>query len=56
MGVRGANHEHSITTVERIHIPNPDIKRSTKKIHQIAIQYLTYLTLNKNKLTTNKLQ
>ena len=48
--VRGAIHKHSIAVVEHIHTPQPKIKRLTKQIHQITIQYLTYLILTKQAL------
>jgi hypothetical protein len=50
VGVRGAIHEHSINKLANLKIPKASIKTLMKNIHQNAIQYLTYLVLNKRKL------
>jgi hypothetical protein len=49
-GVRGAIHEQSIKKLEDLNIPKTSIKSLMKSIHQNAINYLTYLVLNKRKL------
>ena len=48
--VIGAIHEQSIKQLEELDIPKPNVKNLMKKIHQNAINYLTYLVLNKRKL------
>ena len=50
-GVRGVIHEQPIKELEekKIKIPKNEIKRLMKHLHQIAIQYHTYLIPNKRK-------
>ena len=49
-GVRGAIHEQSIKKLDEVDILKTSIKNLMKNIHQNAINYLTYLVLNKRKL------
>ena len=43
-------HEQSIIKLGELNIPKTSIKHFLKNIHQNAINYLTYLVLNKGKL------
>ncbi len=54
IGVRWAIHEQSIKQLEELGIPKPNIKNLMKKIHQNAINYLTYLDSISGNSTTNK--
>ena len=49
-GFKGAIHEQPIKQLEELNIPKTNIKNVMKSIHQNAINYLTYLILNKRKL------
>jgi hypothetical protein len=48
--VRGATQEKPIKYLEKLKVHKNEIKTLMKHLHQIAIKYLTYLTLNKRKL------
>ena len=48
--VRGAINKQSINKLDELNIPKTIIKNLMKSIHQNAINYLTYLVLNKRKL------
>ena len=51
IGVRGAIHEKSVTSLEEIYTCSPSImKKAMKAMHQTIIKYLTYVILNKRKL------
>ena len=47
--VKGAIHKHSIDKFVNLKLPKSNIKTLTKNIHQNAINYFTYLVLNKRK-------
>ena len=50
-GARGVMKEHSIKKLADLNISKSNIETLVKNTHQNAIKYLTYLVLNKIKLT-----